>query len=1307
MMSAANSSKDIVIHVNGDSGKNGGDNNTEKNTEPTVVSKKGARKIGTLELFKYATGIERVLIFLGVFFSMAAGLGMPLNLYVYGSVATDLIMYDKYLELTNIQNPNNQTLKQIASLSQYAEVFDNVRSYAFWFCMIGVGVLVCAFFGICFFTVAAERQMRTIRKLFFESVMRQEISWFDTHENGELASRFSEDMYIIEDGLGDKVATMIQWITSCLAAYVIAFISGWKLALATVAFCPIIIAFGAFMTKFLRTIAQREAQSYAKAGAVAEEVFTSIRTVMAFNGQGKECKRYDDNLASANKESVRKGMVAGLGQSAFWFFVYTAFAVAFWYGMYLTRTGELAGFEPGETLTVFMGVMIGSMALGQAFPTLEVIGIARGAAQKVYEIIQQKSRIDFSSKDGKKLESVEGNITFSNLHFTYPARPDVTILKGLSLEVKKGQTVALVGSSGCGKSTGIQLLQRFYDLENGQISLDGVDIKDLNVQWLRQQIGVVSQEPVLFATTIAENIKYGRMDVTQAEIENAAKMSNVHEFIKQLPEGYETLVGNRGAQLSGGQKQRIAIARALVRNPKILLLDEATSALDNESEGIVQKALEKAQEGRTTIVIAHRLSTIRNADIIYAIADGVVAESGTHTNLMNKKGLYHQLVTLQTKHQDEAEEAAEELELEFFPNEEDSEKSNLLRPRTASIGSMTKHKLQTQASVVSKESKQDDDDEDDDKKKEEEDIQIAPMKKILKMNSPEWHLIVLGVIVSVLAGAVQPSFSILLSEFIKAFNYDDEEQKKASLILVGVIMGIAVLSAAFKMITNVTFSIAGGNLTTRFRKLAFRSIVWQDATFFDSPKNTVGSLTSKLSSDATLVQGSTGSKIGNTMEALTTILASLIIAFIFSWKLSFVVLGFLPLMIATGIIHNKILMGFAKGDKQALGKAGKLFSEVVDNIRTVVSLSREQTFIDQCNGYVDDVYLSGRKKSIVNGFVYGLSNSIMFFSYAATFTYGAYLVQYEGLGFHLVFRVFIAIVVGGMHSGRTMSNSMDFKKGQVAASRLFQVIETQPEINAEADEGEKPGSISGDIELKNVKFRYPARPDVQVLNGLTIQAKPGETIALVGTSGCGKSTTVQLVERFYDPEDGTVCIDGNNVASLSVNWLRSKIGIVSQEPVLFDSSIAENIAYGDTSREVPLTEIIEAARSANIHNFIESLPHGYDTNVGDKGTQLSGGQKQRVAIARALVRNPKILLLDEATSALDTESERVVQDALDKAQEGRTCLVIAHRLSTIQNANKIAIIHKGEVVELGSHSELMAFKGIYYKLSTHNQGKKK
>lgn len=319
---------------------------------------------------------------------------------------------------------------------------------------------------------------------------------------------------------------------------------------------------------------------------------------------------------------------------------------------------------------------------------------------------------------------------------------------------------------------------------------------------------------------------------------------------------------------------------------------------------------------------------------------------------------------------------------------------------------------------------------------------------------------------------------------------------------------------------------------------------------------------------------------------------------------------------------------------------------------------------------------------------------------ATIFAYGGYLIEEDDVESDDVFQVFGQICFCGFFLGSLTSFGPEIGKAKMATKRIFYMLQRQSAINAESTDGVKPDSSTfrSLIQTDRLKFHYPNRPDVRVLQGLTFKVKPGQTVALVGSSGCGKSTCIALLERFYDLDGGILMVDKYDVRDLNISWLRSQIGLVSQEPVLFDRSIAENIAYGDNSREVRMDEIISAARKANVHNFIQGLPDGYNTNVGDRGTQLSGGQKQRIAIARAMVRNPKILLLDEATSALDTESEKIVQEALDKAREGRTCITIAHRLSTIQDADKIVVIRQGQVTEQGTHEELMQLKGFYHRL---------
>ncbi|XP_069110402.1 phosphatidylcholine translocator ABCB4-like isoform X1 [Argopecten irradians] len=919
------------------------------------------------------------------------------------------------------------------------------------------------------------------------------------------------------------------------------------------------------------------------------------------------------------------------------------------------------------------------MSLGTGLPNLQDFTEARAAAYTIYQLIDLSPEIDSSSEEGKSPDSLEGNIEFRDIEFRYPARPEVKVLNKVDMKIQRGQTVALVGSSGCGKSTMVQLIQRFYDPEAGQVLIDGIDMKDLNVKWLRQHIGVVSQEPVLFATSIEENIRYGLEGVSQDQIIAAAKMANAHDFIMQLPEKYETLVGERGAQLSGGQKQRVAIARALVRDPRILLLDEATSALDTESESIVQEALDKARAGRTTVVVAHRLSTIKTADTIAGFRDGDIVEQGTHEQLMQKQGVYQQLVTLQTKKYDAEED---ELIEEYVVTEKKSSKM-----------------LKTQKSVVDAQ-KLEGVKSDKEADKKEEDLLEPSFKRIMRLNSPEWYLIVIGCIASLLFGGVQPCFAIIFSSIITVFgntdySYQETEIRKYVLILIGIGLGALIALS----LQSYMFGKSGENLTMRLRKMAFEAMLRQDMSYFDDPKNSTGALTTRLATEASEVHGAAGITIGKAIEALANIGTAIIIGMIYGWKLTLVILAFIPLMAVSAGLRMKILTGVAGKNKLALEEAGKIATEAIENMRTVAGLSMEDKIFVLYIKSLEQPYREAIRKCHLTGLAFSVSQAMLYYAYAAAFYFGAYLIRENETEFGDVFRVFSAIVFGGMALGQASSFAPDASKAKVAASHIFALLDRVPKIDSESEDGSKPVNFTSKISFGNTKFSYPSRPNVQVLQGLTLEVSSGETLALVGTSGCGKSTTVQLIEKFYDSDEGSVKLDCYDMKDLNVQWLRSQIGIVSQEPILFDCSIAENIAYGDNFRVVGMEEIITAARSANIHKFIESLPKGYETNVGSKGTQLSGGQKQRVAIARALVRNPKILLLDEATSALDTESEKVVQEALDKAREGRTCIVIAHRLSTIRNADKICVIKHGQVAEEGRHGDLMSKQGLYYKLN--------
>ncbi|XP_028983716.1 ATP-binding cassette, sub-family B (MDR/TAP), member 4 isoform X2 [Betta splendens] len=988
---------------------------------------------------------------------------------------------------------------------------------------------------------------------------------------------------------------------------------------------------------------------------------------------------------------IKKALSSNIAMGFTFLMIYLSYALAFWYGSTLVLARE---YTIGTLLTVFFVVLIGAFSIGQTSPNIQTFASARGAAHKVYSIIDHNPSIDSYSEAGFKPDSIKGNVEFKNIHFTYPSRPDVKVLNDMCLSVHNGQTIALVGSSGCGKSTTVQLLLRFYDPQEGSVCIDGHDIRTLNIRYLRDMIGVVSQEPILFATTITENIRYGRPDVTREEIEQAAKEANAYHFIMNLPDKFETLVGDRGTQMSGGQKQRIAIARALVRNPKILLLDEATSALDAESETIVQAALDKVRQGRTTIIVAHRLSTIRNADVIAGFQKGAIVELGTHSQLMERQGVYHTLVTMQT-----FEKASEGEEAEYDLSAD--EKSPLVN--SFSESSLFRRKSTRGSSFAASDKGKDEKNEE--KTEEEENVPPVSFIKVFRLNLSEWPYILLGTTCAVINGVMQPLFAVIFSKIITVFANPNLEVVKERATFFSLMFAVIGGVSFFTMfLQGFCFGKSGEVLTLKLRLRAFKSMMRQDLGWFDNPKNSVGALTTRLATDAAQVQGATGVRLATMAQNVSNMGTAVVISFVYGWELTLLILAVVPIMAMAGAAEIKLLTGHAASDKKELEKAGKIATEAIENIRTVASLSREPKFESLYQENLEVPYKNAKKKAHIYGFTYSFSQAMIYFAYAGCFRFGVWLIQQNRIDVQGVFLVISAVLYGAMALGEANSFAPNYAKAKLSASHLMMLLNREPAIDNLSQQGDSPSKFDGNVRFESVKFNYPSRPDVPILQGLHLKVKKGETLALVGSSGCGKSTTIQLLERFYDPREGRVMLDDTNAKELNIHWLRSQIGIVSQEPVLFDCTLAENIAYGDNSRTVSMEEIEGAAKSANIHSFIQGLPQKYKTQAGDKGTQLSGGQKQRIAIARAILRNPKLLLLDEATSALDTESEKVVQDALDQARKGRTCIIVAHRLSTIQNADRIAVFQGGVVVEQGTHQQLLAKKGVYHMLVTTQMG---
>lgn len=964
---------------------------------------------------------------------------------------------------------------------------------------------------------------------------------------------------------------------------------------------------------------------------------------------------------------------------------------------------------------------------------MQIFSSAAAALGKLKTDIDRPSRIDGTIEAPvHEPEAFEGDIQLQNVAFKYPSRPDVAVIQDVSLQFPAGKTTAIVGLSGSGKSTIAGLLTRLYDADSGSLLLDGRNIRDINVRQLRSFIGLVQQDPMLLNRSVLENIALGLVNSSRPEhatfqtivlgnqlsqiaeavrggqdivtvagaygeemveiarmILHAADLADAGAFLGNLEFGLGTLVGPNGALLSGGQKQRVALARALVKDPRILVLDEATSSLDSASEQRIQAAITRASAGRTVVSIAHRLATVKSADKIVVMRNGRVIEQGNHSDLMAKDADYAALVRLQNMGSDSssistAQGSKLSVDLQgkagsFIDSEMGEVAENADSGKnTAAIQNLVKE--------------------------EPEQPVWSTIKRMGSLTRPHLLWLFLAFFASLIVGGTYLGSALIFGNTIGSLSPCNTEQAiRAAGSLFGLLYFVLAIIEFFANGTSWSvFGLVAEKVLYVIRVLSFRSLFEQDLQWHQSESRTPSSLLSFITSDTAAIGGLTGSIIGTIFSIVVNFIGAIVLSHIVAWKIAVVCLAVVPLMLGAGFMKLWIVARFDEKHGKAFEKSVGISVEAVNSIKTVAALSLEQEILGTYQRSLE-VPRKEVTRSIIwsNGFL-ALSMSISNLLYALIYWWGSKQIVAGLYTQTQFFIVLIALLVSAQLWGQLFTLAPEITRAGRAVGRICDLIDLGSSQSADKFRDDDPEAkvesrapISSGrglaVKFKQVKFSYPARPNRQILKGLDIDIAPGQFCALVGPSGAGKSTIISLLERMYSIESGAIEVGGFNISSKIEPVFRDEIGLVPQDSVLFEGSIRFNVALGARPGTEPSdVEIEEACKLANIHDTIIALPDGYDTQCGNNGGQLSGGQRQRLSIARALVRKPRLLLLDESTSALDAESERLLQDGLEKATRGITVVAIAHRLHTIRRADTIFMIEDGQCVEKGSHEELMA-----------------
>jgi ATP-binding cassette subfamily B protein len=1137
-----------------------------------------------------------------------------------------------------------------------------------------------------------------LRNAVYERLQRLDFGTHDKLQTGQLVSRASSDVGMMQSLLALLPIMLGNVVLFVMSIAVMLWLSPALTLVALVAVpCLLVVAL-----RLRKTVFPASWDAQQRAGEVAgvvDEAVTGVRVVKGFGQEDRELHHLADVGADLYRSRARL-----VGLQARYTPALSAIPVLAQVGV-LAFGGWLAieGHITLGTFVAFSSYLVQMVAPVRMFAMLMAVSQqARAGAERLLDVLDANP-IVAEHDDATELPPALGEVRFDDVRFGYTTTEPV--LDGFSLHVAPGETVALVGGSGSGKSTVGLLLPRFYDVAAGTVTVDGIDVRDVTFDSLRGQVGVVFEESFLFSDTVRSNIAYGRPDATDEEVRRAARVAEADGFIEALPDGYDSVVGERGLTLSGGQRQRIALARAIITDPRILILDDATSSIDSTTEEEIHASLRHVMAGRTTLLVAHRRSTLRLADRIVLVEGGRVVDQGSHQELLARSPLYRDL--LAGPEDATLEEALEHHALEhkrvdrahLWPYDEvDAEGPRASASATAAPrfapggGGMAGGGIGAALAPTPE--------------------LLAALDELPPADSDP------RVDVGAEAAADASSFSLrrFIAPYRRALGFGlalvaiDTVITLMGPLLVrrGIDYGVEagdlhalwVASAAFLVVAladwvfTFFYTLVTGRTAERLlyalRIRIFSHLQRLALDFYD--RELGGRVMTRMTTDVESLSTLLQQGLINAIVSAFTCVGVFVFLIFLSPTLALAAATVLPPLALATWWYRRLSSRAYQQARDSIATVNANLQESLSGVRVAQAYSREDKNIDgfrSLNGqYLSDRTSAQRLIALYFPFVLFLADVAA----AVVLGAGAHLVQTGAIttGVLIAFLLYLNQFFAPIQQ---LSAVFDTWQQATASMEKNDELMATPTTTPAAATPERLAAVSGAIRFEGVRFRYSGTVGAEALTGVDLDIRPGETVALVGETGAGKSTLVKLVARFYDPSEGRVTVDGHDLRDLELGTFRRHLGIVPQEAFLFTGTVRANIAYGRP--DATDDEIEDATRAVGALDLVASLPHGFLTEVTERGRSLSAGQRQLIALARARLVDPAILLLDEATSNLDLASEARVQRAMGAVADGRTTLLVAHRLPTARGADRILVVDAGHIVEQGTHDELLALDGKY------------